>query len=309
MRAAEGSKGPRLSTVDAAINALPPLREVIAAHGLGARKSLGQHFLLDLNLTRRIARAAGSMEGATVIEIGPGPGGLTRAILSAGAHRVIAIEKDNRCRDALVPLVEASAGRLNLIDADAMGVNEPDLARASGATPTNLHIISNLPYNISTVLIIKWLRQISCSPDLYSNLVLTVQKEVADRLCARPGTKAYGRISVMCQWLTVATSCFDIVARAFTPAPKVSSSVVRMLPRPKPLAPATWDHMELITRAAFGQRRKMLRSSLRGIAGPNTGTALLTASGIAANIRAEDVDVAGFCALARALGNLSEGPR
>jgi 16S rRNA (adenine1518-N6/adenine1519-N6)-dimethyltransferase len=285
------------------------LREVIAAHRLGARKSLGQHFLLDLNLTRRIAEAAGPLKDATVIEIGPGPGGLTRAILNAGAKHVVAIEKDSRCRDALAPLVDAAEGRLYLIDADAMEVDEPELVRSLGEAPRNLHIISNLPYNISTALIIKWLRQIAGRTDLYGSLVLTVQKEVGDRLCATPRTKAYGRISVMCQWLTEATSCFDIAARAFTPPPKVTSSVVRFIPRPTPLAPAAWENMENIARAAFGQRRKMLRSSLRVVAGPDNGATLLAASGIAANIRAEEVDVAGFCALARAYGKIMESNR
>lgn len=294
-----------MSTIDAAIDSLPPLREVIAAHGLGARKSLAQHFLLDLNLTRRIADAAGSLQGTTVIEVGPGPGGLTRAILNAGAERVIAIEKDSRCREALATLVKAAGGKLSLIDADAMMVSEPDLASALAVAPRNLLVISNLPYNISTALIIKWLRQISARPDLYRRLVLTVQKEVADRLCAAPRTKAYGRITVMCQWLTEAATCFDIAARAFTPPPKVSSSVVRLVPRPHPLSPATWENMEHVTRAAFGQRRKMLRSSLREIAGADGGASLFAESGLDPHMRAEEVDVAGFCALARAYGDIS----
>jgi 16S rRNA (adenine1518-N6/adenine1519-N6)-dimethyltransferase len=281
------------------------LREVIAAHGLGARKSLGQHFLLDLNLTRRIAEAAGPIKGATVIEIGPGPGGLTRAILGAGARHVIAIEKDARCRDALASLVDAAGDRLTLIDADAMEVIEPELVGALGVAPRNLHIISNLPYNISTALIIKWLRQVAERPETYAGLVLTVQKEVGDRICAIPRTKAYGRLSVMCQWLAECTSCFDIAARAFTPPPKVTSSVLRFIPRPAPLAPAAWELMEATTRAAFGQRRKMLRSSLRAIAGPGDGSAMLAKSGIAPDMRAEEVDVAGFCALARAYGEIS----
>ncbi len=298
-----------MPATDAAISDLPPLREVIAVHGLGARKSLGQHFLLDLNLTGRIAKAAGAVKGATVIEIGPGPGGLTRAILSAGARCVIAVEKDTRCRDALASLVDAAAGRLSLIDADAMEVNEAELVRSLGEAPRNLRIISNLPYNISTALIIKWLRQIAGRPDLYHSLVLTVQKEVGDRLSASPRTKAYGRISVMCQWLTETASCFDIAARAFTPPPKVTSSVVRLIPRPMPLAPADWEAMETTARAAFGQRRKMLRSSLRGIAGPGGVSTLLAASGIAPDMRAEEVDVTGFCTLARAYAEISDADR
>jgi len=278
---------------------------VIAAHGLDARKSLGQHFLLDLNLTARIAEAAGQIKGATVIEIGPGPGGLTRAILNAGAKRIIAIEKDGRCRDALASLVDAAKGRLTLIDADAMEVEELELVRSLGETPRNLHVISNLPYNVSTALIIKWLRQIADRPDLYRRLVLTVQKEVGDRLYATPRTKAYGRFSVMCQWLTETTPCFDIAARAFTPPPKVTSSVVCLISRPKPLARAAWEDMEITTRAAFGQRRKMLRSSLRSIASLDDVSTMLAKSGNSPNMRAEEVDVAGFCALALAHAEIS----
>ncbi len=278
---------------------------MIAVHGLGARKSLGQHFLLDLNLTGRIAKAAGAVKGATVIEIGPGPGGLTRAILSAGARCVIAVEKDTRCRDALASLVDAAAGRLSLIDADAMEVNEAELVRSLGEAPRNLRIISNLPYNISTALIIKWLRQIAGAPGLYTSLVMTVQKEVAARLCAGPRTKAYGRLSVMCQWLTDAKICFDIDARAFTPPPRVTSSVICLAPRTEPLAPAHWNDMESVVAAAFGQRRKMLRSSLASGTLAADGAALLAASGIDPRSRAEEIDVLGFCTLARAYGELS----
>ena len=288
-----------------AIGDQPPLREVIAAHGLAARKSLGQHFLLDLNLTRRIARAGGDLSGTTVIEVGPGPGGLTRAILEAGAGRVIAIEKDRRCREALAPLDIAAGGRLIIIDADALDVDEGGLAVVEGEAPEGIRIIANLPYNVATALIIKWLRQIAGSPGLYTSLVMTVQKEVGARLCAVPRTKAYGRLSVMCQWLTEAKICFDIAARAFTPPPRVTSSVVCLTPRHKPLAPAHWDDMERVVGAAFGQRRKMLRSSLAGGTLAVDGAALLAASGIAPRLRAEEVDVAGFCVLARAYRELS----
>ncbi len=294
-----------MPTINAAISDLPPLREVIADHRLGARRSLGQHFLLDLNLTTRIAKAAGPLQGAVAIEVGPGPGGLTRAILNADPRCVIAIEKDARCRDALASLVDAAGGRLNLVDADALEVSEAELVRTMGEVPRDLRIIANLPYNISTALIIKWLRQLTHQPDLYHSLVLTVQKEVGDRICATPRTKAYGRISVMCQWLAKTTSCFDIAARAFTPAPKVTSSVLRLVPRPTPLAPASWEAMETVTRAAFGQRRKMLRSSLRAISGP----ALLATTKIAPNKRAEELDVAEFCALAQAYEACSEANR
>ncbi len=293
-----------LAAIDA-IGDLPPLRDIIAAHGLTARKSLGQHFLLDLNLTRRIARADGDLTGATVIEVGPGPGGLTRAIFEAGAGRVIAIEKDRRCRDALAPLEAAAGGRLTVIDADALDVDERALAAAEGGAAEGIRIIANLPYNVATVLIIKWLRQVARSPGLYASLVMTVQKEVAARLCAVPRTKAYGRLSVMCQWLTEARICFDISARAFTPPPRVTSSVICLTPRGRPLAPARWDDMESVVAAAFGQRRKMLRSSLAAGTLAADAAALLAKTGIAPSSRAEEVDVAGFCTLARAYRELS----
>jgi 16S rRNA (adenine1518-N6/adenine1519-N6)-dimethyltransferase len=290
-----------------AIGDLPPLRDIIAAYGLTARKSLGQHFLLDLNLTRRIARAGGDLAGATVIEVGPGPGGLTRAIFEAGAARIIAIEKDRRCRDALAGLEAAAGGRLTVIDADALDVDEGRLAAAQGEVAAGIRIIANLPYNVATVLIIKWLRQIAASPGLYSSLVITVQKEVAARFCAVPRTKAYGRLSVMCQWLTEAKICFDISARAFTPPPRVTSSVVCLTPRGEPMAPAQWDDMETLVAAAFGQRRKMLRSSLAGGTLAADAAALLAASGINPRSRAEEVDVVGFCTLARAYRELRGG--
>jgi len=291
-----------LPETDAAIAGLPPLREVIARHQLAARKALGQHFLLDLNLTARIARAAGPLDDATVIEVGPGPGGLTRAILAAGAAKVIALEKDPRCREALDPLVAAAGGRLVVIDTDALDADAAALARAQGIEPVGLRIIGNLPYNISTALVIKWLREIADDPRLYHSLVLTVQKEVAERFFAATRTKAYGRLSVMCQWLTEVAPCFDISARAFTPPPKVTSSVVRLTPRPAPLAPARWEELEAVTRAAFGQRRKMLRSSLRQLAANGNGESLLAAAGIDPQSRAEELDVDQFCALARIFG-------
>lgn len=285
---------------DQALADLPPLRNVIAAHGLSARRSLGQHFLLDLNLTRRIAGAGGDLAGATVIEVGPGPGGLTRAILEAGAGHVIAIEKDPRCRNALAPLIDVAKGRLQLIDADAVSVDEPTILREVDASSGEVRIVSNLPYNIAAVLIVKWLRQMADGRTRYLSLVMTVQKEVAERLTAAPGTKSYGRLAVMGQWLTRPAICFDIGPRAFTPPPKVTSSVVRLLPREKPIAPARWVDMETVTRAAFGQRRKMLRSSLRPIAPEGDPMPLLSASGLSPTSRAEEVEVEGFCALARA---------
>ena len=284
---------------------LPPLRDVIATHGLAARKSLGQHFLLDLNLTARIVKAAGDLHGATVIEIGPGPGGLTRALLDAEPDCVIAIEKDRRCRDALTALDAAAGDRLRLIDADALEIDEGELAQSEGVAERGLHVVANLPYNISTVLILKWLRQSAERPGLYRSLTLTVQKEVAERLCARPRTKAYGRLSVMCQWQAEATLCFDISARAFTPPPKVTSSVVRLVPRVAPIACGSWQALESVTRAAFGQRRKMMRSSLRGLGLAGDGAAVLAAAGIVPTARAEEVDISGFCALARAYQTLA----
>lgn len=293
---------PASDTVTAAIAALPPLREIISRYGLAARKGLGQHFLLDLNLTARIARAANDIAGATVIEVGPGPGGLTRALLAAGAGQVVAIEKDPRCLDALGSLVAASEERLTLVPGDALTIGEQALLAAEGASPGPVWIIANLPYNVATVLIIKWLRQIAATSTRYAGLVLLLQKEVADRLIARPRTKAYGRLSVMCQWLCDTVPCFDIGARAFTPPPKVDSTVVRLTPLAKPRAPAAWDDMEMVTRAAFGQRRKMLRASLRTIAGANAEV-LLAAADIRAEARAEELPVEVFATLASAYGN------
>ena len=281
------------AAITTAIAALPPLRDIIAAHDLAARKGLGQHFLLDLNLTMRIARAADEIEGATVIEVGPGPGGLTRALLGAGAGRVIAIEKDPRCTLALQPLLAAAAGRLELHAEDALQSDEAKLAPGRG-----IYIISNLPYNVGTVLIVKWLKQIAADPGRYAALVVLLQKEVAARLAASPRTKAYGRLSVMAQWLTEATACFDIGARAFTPPPKVDSTVIRLTPLAQRRAEAEWDDMEAVTRTAFGQRRKMLRASLKPIFGTDT-QAVLTEAGIRAEARAEELSVENFATLAR----------
>lgn len=281
--------------------ALPPLRDVIAAHDLAARKGLGQHFLLDLNLTARIVRHAGDIEGATVLEVGPGPGGLTRALLAAGASVIIAIEKDRRCLAALAPLAEAVQGRLVTVEEDAIAANEAALAAAVGRPAHGIHIVSNLPYNIGTVLIVKWLGQIAAEPTRYAGLTLLLQKEVAQRLYASPRTKAYGRLSVMCQWLCEAAPCFDIGPRAFTPPPKVSSTVVHLAPLAARRAPAEWNAMETVTRAAFGQRRKMLRQSLKSL-GRGNPEALLQEAGIAPTARAEELTVADFAALARALG-------
>jgi len=274
---------------------LPPLREVIARHGLDARKSLGQHFLLDLNLTGRIARAAGDLSTGTTIEIGPGPGGLTRALLAAGAAQVIAVERDRRAVDALSSLVAASGGRLELREADAMTVDAATL----GAPPRR--IVANLPYNIATPLLLGWLRRI----DAFAVLILMFQKEVAERLAAAPGEEAYGRLAVAAQWRATVRRLFDIDRRAFVPPPKVTSSVVEIVPRAEPLAPADPAVLEAVTAAAFGQRRKMLRSSLRSLGvDPNL---LCARAGIASDRRAETIDIPGFCALARALTALRAG--
>jgi len=275
------------------IDRLPPLREVIARFDLGARKTLGQHFLLDLNLTRRIARSAGDLSATTVIEIGPGPGGLTRALLAEGAARVVAIERDRRCIDALQDLVTVAEGRLTLLEGDAAAIDAATLG------PPPRRIVANLPYNISTVLLIRWLRQ----ADAFAGMTLMFQKEVADRLVANPGTKAYGRLSVMANWRCDTRILFNLPARAFTPPPKVASSVVQFDPLPAPRFPATWAAMETVVAAAFGQRRKMLRGALRTLK-LNSETLLGTA-GIDPEARAETLTVEQFAALAGAYVSLS----
>lgn len=273
------------------VSALPPLREVIAAHGLSARRSLGQNFLLDLNITRRIARAAGPLKNATVLEIGPGPGGLTRALLEEGAAKVIAVERDDRCLAALEQVAAVADGRLHIVAGDALAVDIDALAAQHGT----LRVVANLPYNISTPLLIGWLRKLS----LFDRFVLMFQSEVADRLAAQPGPKTYGRLSVAAQWRCEVRPLFTLPPRAFTPAPKVASTVVELTPRARPLADADPEILEEIVAAAFGQRRKMLRAALKGtFADP---PAVLTRVGIAPEARAETVNIEGFCALAREL--------
>ncbi len=267
---------------------LPPLRDVIATHGLAARKSLGQHFLLDLNLTGRIARAAAPLEIGTTIEIGPGPGGLTRALLDAGARQVIAIERDDRCLAAQAEIAAAYPGRLEIIADDAMTVEVADLGEAPR------RIVANLPYNISTALLLRWLKRV----DAFESMTLMFQKEVADRLTAQPRSGSYGRLSIITQWLCDVRTLFLIGPRAFTPPPKVDSAVVRITPRPEPLAPARVEVLERVTAAAFGQRRKMLRSSLKPLGDVTT---LLEVTGLPGTARAEELSVAEFCALARAV--------
>ena len=261
---------------------------VIARHGIGARQSLGQNFILDLNLTRRIARAAGPLETGTTVEIGPGPGGLTRALLSEGANRVVAIERDPRCLAALSELAALYPGRFEIVAGDALALDPAALSE------TPRRIVANLPYNIATVLLIRWLSRIGD----YESLTLMFQREVAERLVAQPRSPAYGRLSVLVQWLCEAKILFDIPPQAFTPPPKVTSSVVRLTPRAAPLAPADKPVLERVTAAAFGQRRKMLRSSLKSLGVPVE--ALLAVAGIAGTARAEELSVVQFCALARA---------
>jgi 16S rRNA (adenine1518-N6/adenine1519-N6)-dimethyltransferase len=272
---------------------LPPLREVIAAHGLGAVKQLGQNFLLDLNLTGRIARAAGDLRGRTVIEIGPGPGGLTRALLAQGADWVIAVERDARFIAPLAELSAAYGGRLMVIEADALTV---DVARLADAKRPGYpaRVVANLPYNVATPLLLGWLPQAT----RFESFTLMFQREVAERLVAAPGTKAYGRLAVAAQWRCAVRLMFDVSPRAFTPPPKVSSTVVEVVPRAQPLAPAEPDALEAVTAAAFNQRRKMLRAALRGIAADPEG--LLRDCGIEPTLRAEQLPVEQFCALARA---------
>ena len=268
---------------------LPPLREVIAKYDLAARRALGQNFLLDLNLTAKIARAAGELAAGTTIEIGPGPGGLTRALLSHGARELIVIERDARCLGALADIAAAYPGRLTVIEGDALAV---DCAKL-GSAPRR--IVANLPYNIATPLIIKWLQQGAA----FSSLTVMVQKEVADRLIARPRTKDYGRLSVLVQFLCKPRRLFDLPPRAFVPPPKVTSTVIELLPLPEPAFPARLADLERATQAAFGQRRKMLRQSLRSLGGDTE--ALMAAAEITPTARAEELTVAQFAALARAI--------
>ncbi len=279
-----------------AIDDLPPLREVIGRHGLRAKRSLGQNFLLDLNLTARIARAAGPLDAMTVIEIGPGPGGLTRALIAQGARRIIAVERDPRAVAALAEIAERYPGRLDVITADALDFDPR--SRLDGARAC---IVANLPYNIATALLVAWLT-LEPWPPWYERLILMFQREVAERITARPGSKSYGRLSVLCGWRSEARILFDIAASAFVPAPKVTSSLVELVPRPNPL-PCDSKALQRVTQAAFGQRRKMLRQSLRSLGGETS--ALLAAAGLAETARAEEIPVAGFVALARAL---SESP-
>jgi len=281
-----------VSEASATPDGLPPLREVIRRHGLAARKSLGQNFLLDLNLAARIARAAGPLEGATVFEIGPGPGGLTRALLTLGAARVLAVERDDRAIAALNEIGAHYPGRLDIVAADALTFDPRP--RLPGGP---VRIVANLPYNIATALLVSWLT-VEPWPPWFDSAVLMFQREVAERIVAAPHSKSYGRLSVLAQWRCEPRILFDINASAFVPPPKVKSSLVRLVPRPEPL-PCERRLLERTTQAAFGQRRKMLRQSLRslGVEVP----ALLATAGLDATARAEDLAVGDFVSLARAL--------
>jgi 16S rRNA (adenine1518-N6/adenine1519-N6)-dimethyltransferase len=275
-----------------ALDDLPPLREVIRRHDLSAKKSLGQNFLLDLNLTARIARAGGPLEGVTVVEIGPGPGGLTRALIASGARRVIAVERDSRAVAALEEIAAHYPGRLTVALGDALNV---DLAACLDDGPAR--IVANLPYNIATALLVRWLAT-EPWPPWFDMMVLMFQREVAERIVAKPGEKPYGRLAVLTGWRAQAKIMFDVAPSAFVPQPKVTSSVVRLIPRAAPL-PCRRSTLERVTAAAFGQRRKMLRQSLRAL-GVDPAP-LLAAAGIDGAVRAEEIPVEGFVALANAL--------
>jgi len=274
-----------------ALDGLPPLSEVIAKHGLSAKKSLGQNFLLDLNLTGRIARVGGPLEDKEVLEVGPGPGGLTRALLMNGAKRVVVVERDRRCLAALAEISEHYPGRLEVIEGDALEIDPHD----HFSEP--VHISANLPYNIGTELFTRWMSS-DVWPPFWSGMTLMFQKEVAQRIVAQPGDKAYGRLAILAGWRADAEIAFEVSPKAFTPPPKVTSAVISVTPR-APVAEASMKALERVTQAAFGQRRKMLRQSLKSLGVPPTD--LLAAAGILGERRAETLDIAEYCALARAL--------
>ncbi|WP_436399423.1 16S rRNA (adenine(1518)-N(6)/adenine(1519)-N(6))-dimethyltransferase RsmA [Roseobacter sp. S98] len=276
----------------ATIDNLPPLREVIRSHDLQARKSMGQNFLLDLNLTAKIARQAGDLSACDVLEIGPGPGGLTRGLLAEGARRVLAIEKDARCLPALREIADASPGRLDIINGDALDIDPLD-----SLTPP-IRVAANLPYNVGTELLVRWLTPAEWPP-FWQSLTLMFQREVAERIVAQPGSKAYGRLAILSQWRADARIVMQLPPEAFTPPPKVSSSVVHLDALERPRFEADAAILSRVVAAAFNQRRKMLRASLKGIA-PDIEDRLI-AAGIRPTDRAEQIPLEGFCALARAV--------
>lgn len=273
-----------------AIDTLPPLREVIATHGLVAKKALGQNFLLDLNLTAKIARQAGDLTQSDILEIGPGPGGLTRGLLAEGARRVLAVEKDQRCMPALAQIAQAYPDRLQVINGDALEINPLD-----HLTPP-VRVVANLPYNVGTELLVRWLTPPEWPP-VWSSLTLMFQREVAERIVAQPGSKAYGRLALLAQWRSNARIVLNLPPEAFSPPPKVSSAVVHIQALPAPRYPCEAKVLERVVAQAFNQRRKMLRAALKGAA-PDIEDRLL-AAGIKPTDRAETIDLERFCALAR----------
>ena len=276
------------------IDDLPPLREVIAEHGLAAKKQLGQNFLLDLNVTMKIARAAGNLSDVTAFEIGPGPGGLTRALLANGARHVVAIERDERCLPALEQISAASNGRLTIVSGDALALNHRQVLEDAGANGP-VHIAANLPYNIATPLFTGWIGGENWPP-FWRGMTLMFQKEVAQRIAAQPQDKAWGRLGVLTSWRCNSDIAFDLNPQAFTPPPKVTSSVALVEPKTAPL-PADIAKLERVTQAAFGQRRKMLRQSLKALG----GQALLDVAGIDGTARAEELTMEQFIALTNAI--------
>ena len=274
------------------IDDLPPLRDVIASHGLDAKKSLGQNFLLDLNLTSKIARLAGDISGHDVLEVGPGPGGLTRGLLAAGARRVVALEKDPRCMAVLAQIAAAYPGRLDVFNADALDFD------IRGQLTGPVRVVANLPYNVGTELLVRWLTPKDWPP-FWSSLTLMFQKEVAERIIAKPGTKAYGRLGILAQWKSNPSVVMELPPEAFTPPPKVHSAVVHLETLAEPRFPAPAGLLSSTVAMAFNQRRKMLRSSLKSAA-PDIETALRDA-GLEPTARAEEISLEGFCALARRL--------
>ncbi len=272
------------------LGALPPLREVIAAHGLRARRSMGQNFLLDLNLTGKIARLAGPLDQCDVLEVGPGPGGLTRGLLAEGARRVLAVEKDARCLPALAEIAAACPGRLEVLNADALQVDPLAHLRPP------IRVVANLPYNIGTELLVRWLTP-PAWPPFWDSLTLMFQKEVAQRIVAAPGSRAYGRLAILAQWRCEARLVMELAPEAFTPPPKVRSAVVHLRALPAPRFPAPAETLSRVVALAFNQRRKMLRSALKGLA-PDIEERIV-AAGLRPTDRAEQVPIEGFCALAR----------
>lgn len=275
-----------------AIDSLPPLRQVIEAHGLSAKKSMGQNFILDLNLTAKIARLAGDLSDCDVLEVGPGPGGLTRGLLAEGARHVLAVEKDSRCIPALQEIAAAYPGRLQVVNADAL-----DLDPQVSLTPP-IRVVANLPYNVGTELLVRWLTPPDWPP-FWQSLTLMFQKEVAERIVAKPGSKAYGRLAILAQWRSEARIVMDLPPEAFTPPPKIRSAVVNLTALPEPRYPADPAVLSRTVAMAFNQRRKMLRSALRGMA-PDIEDRLI-AAGLRPTDRAEQIPLDGFCALAREL--------